>query len=271
MGAGCLVQDSYTLKGKDLLYVIPIGDVHRGNPSCNYEFLDYWEKMVSKIKNPKIFIYMGDLIEVGSKHVGNSIAVQDLSADDQIIQTSEFIREREDESAVILAGNHKKRLEREFDLKVVRLLSYMTGVPYANQYRQEFKINDESFVISASHGVGSNKYAHLAQGKIIRDTNQIRAKLFLEGHNHRMDFFPLPVLDPSKYKGFMRQYYGFTGSFLNYSGYPDNMNLPPLPPAFQFITIDKHLNVRNIPYYIDQRLPEAMEDFNELALMKVEV
>lgn len=261
----------YELKGKDLLYIIPIGDIHIGNPSCNYDFLEYWKKMVNKIKNPKMFIYMGDLIEVGSKHVGNSIAVQNLSADEQIIQIAEFIKEYEDENKIILAGNHKKRVEREFDLKIVRLLSYMTGVPYANQYRECIMINDKPFVINASHGVGSNKYAHLAQGKIVRDTNQVRADIFLEGHNHRLDFFPLPVLDPTAEKGLIRQYYGFTGSFLNYSGYPDNMNLPPLPPAFQFITVDKHLNVRNIPYYIDQRCPEFMEDFNELGLMKVEV
>jgi len=265
------MTSKYTLKGKDLLYIIPIGDVHRGNPSCNYDFLEYWEKMVNKIKNPKIFIYMGDLIEVGSKHVGNSIAVQNLSADEQIIQTAEFINRYEDESRVIIAGNHKKRVEREFDLKIVRLLSYMTGIPYANQYRETFLINDKPFTIHASHGKTSNKHAHLAQGAMIRDTTHVNANLFLQGHNHRLDFFTSPVFDPKSYKGLGRRFYGFTGSFLNYEGYPDDMELPPLPPAFQFITIDKNLHLNHIDYLIDQRCPEFMEDFNELGLMKVEI
>ena len=260
-------MDNYTLKGKDLLYIIPLGDVHRGNPACNYEYLDYWVKMVNKIKNPKMFILMGDLIEVGSKHVGNSIAKQNKSADTQVIETEEFLEPFVDDIKVMIAGNHKKRVEREFDLSLVRLMSHHLGIPYANQYRETFMINDKPFTVHASHGKTSNKHAHLAQGAMIRDTTHIRANLFLQGHNHRLDWFTNPLFDTTAYKGLGRRFYGFTGAFLNYDGYPDDMELPPLPPAFQFITVDKHLHLNNIEYLIDQRLPEAMDDFNELALM----
>lgn len=265
MGAGCLVQDSYTLKGKDLLYIIGISDIHRGNPGCNEEYLDYWLKMVSKIKNPKIIIDVGDPVEVGSKHIGNSAFKQNKSLDTQIIETEEFFDPLVDDLAFLMNSNHNKRTEREFDLSLNRLMAHHLDLPYGNQYHQTFMINGKPFTIYANHGKGSNAYAHLAQGRLIRETSHVDADLVLQGHNHRLDFFTHPIRDLNTDKGMKRRYYAFTGAFLNYDGYPDEMLLPPLPPAFQFLTVDKNLNVWNIPYYIDQRRPDLMEDFNELA------
>lgn len=258
---GEIIIKSYELKGKDKLYILAIGDIHRGNPSCNYEYLNYWMEMVHRIKNPKIVILMGDLIEVASKHIGNSAFKQDLSADDQVIHTWEFFEPLKDDIRFALVGNHGKRTEREFDLNLTKLIAYQLGCPHGNQYLETFEINDKPFTIYANHGKGSNAYAHLAQGKLIRETQNINADLFLQGHNHRLDFFNQPVRDISSPIGLSRRYYGFTGAFLGYKGYPDEMFLPILPPAFQFITVDKHLNLSYIPYNMDQRRPDLIENF----------
>jgi predicted phosphodiesterase len=253
--------EEYTLRGKDLLYILALGDIHRGNPGCNYQFLDYWLEMVGRIKNPKLILLMGDLIELASKSVGNSSFKQDMSVDEQLIQTWDFLEPYNKDIRFALVGNHGLRPVREFDLDVTRLLAHRIGCGYGHQYLETFMINDQPFTVYANHGKGTNAYAHLAQGKLIRETNQIQADLFIQGHNHRLDFFTQPLRSTDSPTGMKRRYYSFSGHFLNYDGYPDQMFLPPLPPAFQFITVDKHLNVWNIPYYMDIRRPDLMEDF----------
>jgi predicted MPP superfamily phosphohydrolase len=250
--------DSYTLKGNDLLYVLPLGDLHLGSPECNLDYLDYWREMVSRIKNPKIILLMGDLVETASKRIGNSAFKQEFDVNTQIDTITKFLEPLKEDIVFSCHGNHDYlRVSKEFDLNISKLIADYLCCDSGNQYLHTFNINDTDFTVYANHGKGSNAYAHLAQGKIIRETANIQADLFLQGHNHRLDFFHQPIRTPD---GIKRKYYAFTGSFLNYGGYPNQMFLPVLPPAFQFITIDKHLNLHNIDYFIDQRRPDLMDN-----------
>jgi len=253
--------DNYTLKGKDKLYLLPLGDVHLGNPECNIEYLQYWKEMVSRIKNPKRIILMGDLIETASKKVGNSAFKQEFDVNQQIDWIVQFLKPLKDDIVYSCHGNHDYlRVSKEFDLNISKLIADYLGCPSGDQYLETFLVNDEPFTVYARHGKGSNAYAHLAQGRIQRETQTITSNLYLEGHNHRLDFFSVPLRTVN---GLSRKYYAFTGAFLNYgvNGYPSQMFLPVLPPAFQFITLDKHSNLSNIPYFVDQRRPDLMDSF----------
>lgn len=251
--------ESYNLKDKDKLYILPLGDLHLGSPECNLEYLDFWRDMVRRIKNPKLIILMGDLVETASKRVGNSAFKQEFDVNTQIDSITKFLEPLKDDIVFSCHGNHDYlRVSKEFDLNISKLIADYLGCPSGDQYLDTLTINDKPFTIYANHGKGSNAYAHLAQGKIIRETANVQASLFLQGHNHRLDFFSQPI---RTINGIERRYYAFTGSFLNYGGYPSQMFLPVLPPAFQFITIDKNVNLHNIDYFIDQRRPDLMDSF----------
>lgn len=251
-----MLQNSYKLREKELLYLLPLGDLHLGSPECNLEYLDYWRDMVSRIKNPKRIILMGDLIETASKRIGNSAFKQELNVNEQIDRIVKFLKPLKDDIVFSCHGNHDYlRVSKEFDLNISKLIADYLGCESGNQYMETFTVNDKPFTVYANHGKGSNAYAHLAQGKIQRETANIQASLYLQGHNHRLDFFSVPIRTVN---GLDRKYYGFTGSFLNYGGYPNQMFLPVLPPAFQFITIDKNLNLWDIPYRLDQRRPDLL-------------
>ena len=256
-----MVQDKYSLKGKDKIYVLPLGDLHLGSPECNVEYLQYWKDMVSRIKNHKIIILMGDLIDTASKHIGNSAFKQEFDVNEQIDWITTFLKPLKEDIAFSCHGNHDYlRVSKEFDLNVSKLIADYLGCPSGDQYLETFNINGKPFTIYANHGKGSNAYAHLAQGKIQRETSTIHSNLYLQGHNHRLDFFSVPIRTVN---GLERKYYAFSGAFLNYgvNGYPSQMFLPVLPPAFQFITIDKNVNLSNINYFIDQRRPDLMDSF----------
>lgn len=251
--------DSYTLKDKERLYLIPFGDVHLGSAECNYDYLDYWKDKVKRIKNPKRIYLMGDLVETASKHVGNSSFKQEFDVNEQIYYISRFLEEFQEDIVYSCHGNHDYlRVSKEFDLNISKLIADRLGCDSGNQCLDTFTVNDKPFTVYANHGKGSNAYAHLAQGKIIRETSNIQADLYLQGHNHRLDFFSQPIRNINNIQ---RRYYGFTGAFLNYGGYPNQMFLPVLPPAFQFLYLDKDVNLWDTPYRMDQRRPDLIKEF----------
>jgi predicted phosphodiesterase len=251
--------DSYTLIDKQKLYILPLGDIHLGSPECNLDYLDYWKENVKRIKNPKRIYLMGDLIETASKKVGNGAYKQQFDVNEQIDIICKFLEEFKEDIIFSCHGNHDYlRVSKEFDLNISKLIADRLGCESGDQCMDTFMVNGEEFTVYANHGKGSNAYAHLAQGKIQRETSTIQANLFLQGHNHRLDFFSVPMRTIT---GLERKYYGFTGAFLNYGGYPSQMFLPVLPPAFQFIVMDKYLNLGNIAYFIDQKRPDLVDGF----------
>ncbi len=186
----------------------------------------------NRIRNPKRIYLMGDLIETASKKVGNGAYKQQFDVNEQINIICDFLEPLKDDIVFSCHGNHDfLRISKEFDLNVSRLIADRLGCDSGNQCLDTFNINDTDFTVYANHGKGTNAYAHLAQGKIQRETQNIQASLYLQGHNHRLDFFSVPVRTVD---GLNRKYYAFTGSFLNYGedSYPSQMFLPVLPHSF---------------------------------------
>lgn len=152
---------------------------------------------------------------------------------------------------IAITGN--SRLSNDYNYNIVNDVSRELGIKSCNQMIDNFKINDFDFNVMVRHGRGSSSRRDLAMGRLVRVTQNIEADLYLEGHNHRLMFFD----EISRTgEGIKRKYYGYTGAFLNYDGYPDMMYLPVEPPAFQTITVNKNKRVKNTPYYCDICCPE---------------
>jgi hypothetical protein len=84
------MQDEYHLKSRQTLSIVPIGDIHRGSPETNYQYLEYWKHTINHIKGPKRIYLMGDLIEAATKALADSSYEQEMALDDQINETIEF-------------------------------------------------------------------------------------------------------------------------------------------------------------------------------------
>jgi hypothetical protein len=179
-----------------------------------------------------------------------------MSLDDQMELAVNLLKPYKKDIVYSVMGNHEIRSSKEIDLDVNKIIAKQLKCKYGNQFLDTIRINDKLFTVYISHGKGSAAYSHLAQGKIIRETQSIDADLFMQGHNHRLDFFNQPIRTT---KGIKRRYYAFSGSFLRYKGYPDAMQLPILPEAFQHITVNKDMVVRNTPFYIDISRPDLFE------------
>jgi hypothetical protein len=99
--------DNYTLKEKEILYLLPIGDIHLGSEECNLEYLSYWKETTKRIKNPKRIYLMGDLVEAATKKLANSSYRVTMTLDDQIQETIDFFKPFKDDIVFSATGNHE--------------------------------------------------------------------------------------------------------------------------------------------------------------------
>jgi UDP-2,3-diacylglucosamine pyrophosphatase LpxH len=251
-----MVPSDYTLKDKDLLYILPIGDIHLGSEDANLEYLDYWMDTVRRIKAPKRIYLMGDLVESATKRLANSSYRQQMPLDDQIEQTIQFFKPLKNDIVYSCMGNHEIRLSKDYDLDLNRIIANGLDCPYGNQHLDTFTVNGKPLTVYTAHGKGSSMYHYTAESKIIRDTQTINADIIMHGHNHRAGYFSIPTRTSN---GLRRKHYMFTGAFLGYGGYADAMQLPILPEAFCQLRVNKDVNIRSELFYIDERRPDLME------------
>lgn len=252
--------DSYTLKDKDKLYLIPHSDAHVGSEQYNELFREYWRDTIKRItKNPTRGYLNGDMCESATKHLANSSYRQQMNINDQIEYTVDFLKWFDNWKCCTM-GNHEIRLEKEFDIDINRIIANELKCTPCYQFYDQFMVNGKPFTVYVAHGKGSSMHHYTAESKIIRDSRGIEADILINGHNHRCGHFSLPLVDPSNPIGLKRKHYVFSGGFVSYQGsYADAMQLPPLPEAFCYLTIDKNLRVESNIFYIDERCPELLK------------
>lgn len=252
-------KTGYRLKGNEKLTIFPLSDIHLGSDGFNLDYFEYALDILDRIRLKRIYL-VGDMVECASKKVGDSAYRQVMTLDDQIDEVISYLKPFRKDIIYSVTGNHEAR-GSDIDFNVTKMYAKKLRASYGHQVIDSFNINGKPFRVYLRHGKGSAAYAHLAQGKTLRETQMIDADLYLEGHNHRLDFFSQPVRTLNSCIGLGRRYYAFTGSFLKYKGYPDAKTLPPLPEAFQTININKDFVVRNTAYMIDQVRPDLFEPF----------
>lgn len=247
-----MIKNEYALKKGEVVNIIPVGDTHIGSSQFNEEFFEYWLETVKSIKGNRRIYLMGDMLESASKKVGNSAYSTNLTLEDQKAYLMDVLNPLKDDLVGYCKGNHEARLIKDYNFDIVRDICRELDIPSYNQNIDSFNVNDFSFDVFTRHGKGANGKRHLAMGKLERNTTDIMADLYLEGHNHRMMNWNSLFRDKD---GLKRRYYGYTGAFLNYNGYPDSMYLPVEPPAFMTITIDSNRKVIFNNYFCDESCP----------------
>ena len=238
----------YDLK-KNKLYVFPVSDLHIGSATCNWDFIDYWRTIFKQTSKNKVIYLLGDLIDFPSQKIGAFDA--DRSADQQIHDVLELFRPFKKYIRYSTLGNHEKRAKKFFNLDIGRLIANELDCPYHSaDFFDTLCIGDEPFIVYGKHGTKVNNRIDLAEGAMVRDTQNIEADLLMQGHNHYCKGFSRPILTK---KGLKRKYYGFSGHFLGYeNSYAHERNLPYNPEAFLRFQINKNHLVRWNEYHLDE-------------------
>ena len=242
------MKNKFRLK-RNKLYIFPISDLHLGSPNCDLEYFDYWCEIFDNTRTKHKIIYiLGDMIDMQSLRIG--AFEQNMSADEQITELIELLEPYKKYINYMTVGNHGKRPKKDYNLDIGRLISEVLDVPYnKSDFFDKLLINKKEFIVYGKHGTKFSQRQELAEGTMIRDTNNIIADLLMQGHNHYLSYFNRPLMTEH---GIKRKHYVFSGHFLEYKGsYAHEKNLNNVPQAFLRLNVDKNLIVHCDEYHKD--------------------
>ncbi len=225
--------DVQTLKpnGRYGAEMIAWGDVHLGNPTCNYKkakaYLEY------AVKHGQYILGMGDMIEaiiLGSK---GDIFRQGITPEDQMEMAIDWLRPVA-EAGLLLglhAGNHEERIQKQTGIRPAYWIAKELGVRYFGDAQFHlFRVGKQTYRVYSVHGRSGAK---LPQTKLLACrnlANAATADLYLMGHVHTLETSASIYFDAtSKGQKVMKtRHYCITGSFVEYEGsYAETMCLIP--------------------------------------------
>ena len=241
------------MSNKKLLKLIPLGDLHYGNPSFNEELFEKWLEVVKYSKN-RIILLNGDLLEFLDSN--RFYKPKDyINVNEQLEYVIDSLKPYRKDIICNLNGNHGLRTKKQYDLDTDKLIGDSLGVDTSKSYHEDICISKgrtpKYIRVFMHHEAPSSKSTLLAMRRFIGEMENIDAEIYLAGHNHKCMYYT------KVYRGLdytpIRKTFVFTGSFLNYKGsYADNGRFAYQLPSFPVITVDKDKNVNCRIYWADE-------------------
>ena len=241
------------MSNKKLLKLIPLGDLHYGNPSFNEELFEKWLEVVKYSKN-RIILLNGDLLEFLDSN--RFYKPKDyINVNEQLEYVIDSLKPYRKDIICNLNGNHGLRTKKQYDLDTDKLIGDSLGVATSKSYHEDICISKgrtpKYIRVFMQHEAPSSKSTLLAMRRFIGEMENIDAEIYLAGHNHKCMYYT------KVYRGLdytpIRKTFVFTGSFLNYKGsYADNGRFAYQLQSFPVITVDKDKNVNCRIYWADE-------------------
>ena len=241
-----------TMSRKKQLKIIPLGDLHYGNPAFNMELYEKWLN-VAKTSKHKVILLNGDLLEFLDSN--RFYKPKDyINVNEQLDFIIDTLKPFKKDILCNLNGNHGTRTMKQYDLDTDQLIGDELGVKTTKAFHEDLCISigrtPKYIRVFMQHEAPSSKSTLLAMRRFIDQMENIDGELFLGGHNHKTMFIT------KIYRGLdytpIRKSFCFTGSFLNYKGsYADNGRFDFQIPSFPVLTIDKDKNVNCRVYWGD--------------------
>ena len=259
-----LLKEGYYLKknefdiNKKPLHIYCLSDMHIGSNVFNNEFFEYALSMIEKDTHEKVIYINGDVLEVGSKSVGNSAFKQRINVNEQLEIAMDYFLPYKEFVRGVTKGNHdSKRILKDFDFDLTQVFANSLDCTSVSQLKDTLYINEEEYNVFATHGKGSApKQPHLALGKVMRETGYVSADLVFYGHIHRAGFIQTVNVIGDKFR---RKNFVLTGHFLSYKdSYAEEMGLKPIPECFTRVNVDKNLNTTVDIFNIDECCPNMV-------------
>ena len=230
------------------LYLFPLSDLHLGSKQCDLVFFDYWRREFEKAPENKAIYLLGDMLEFPTTRIDAYDSV--MSTHDALERLIELLEPYKEYIRWVCTGNHEARSLKDFNYDITRTVAERLGAKYTrSDFFDKIVDEDKSLVIYGKHGTKVSKTAPLGINNFIRDMGDIEADLYLQGHNHQLEFVSNYQRNIDKGR---RKYYGFTGHFLEYDGYARNKGLPLSQPSFMRLAVDKRLHIDCKKYYKDE-------------------
>ena len=217
----------------DVVYVIPLSDLHIGSDFDDTKYLGYRQWILDR---PNAYcVINGDILEMATK---NSIGdVYDtLRPKEQKELAIKYLKPLAEAGKILayLDGNHEHRTAKDTDEYIGEYICNMLGIPsvydpdgimmfltvgYDHSKGAKSRICYTLFML---HGHGGGRRVGSKANALEDMQKTIHCDLFLASHTHQKLVFSKRVIVPdtrTKTLRYRKQMYVSAGSFLEYSGY----------------------------------------------------
>ena len=226
---------------EDHAYLIPIGDIHFGDPAFQTDglkkLIGYLE-WVKERPNARVFIN-GDLFNVGSRSSATSPFQTDPKEYENAI---DFFEPYAKYIIGATMGNHENRMEDEFGVNPLQLFCRALSIPYC-KYSAAVRIRVgkrgeksgnryfQSYYIYFHHSTGGGATIGGKLNRVVKLREIIEGiDVFCGSHNHQLAAAPQDIFYPSAQGGVKKRRMWFVdcGSFLSWEdSYAEKAMLPP--------------------------------------------
>jgi len=241
------------------LQVLPLSDIHYGNPFCSIKHLD---RTLNKVKDsPNVFaILNGDLCESALRTSKGDIYKQVGSPQEQRDWIIERLLPIKDKILGCTQGNHESRIYNETGIDISKDIAEALGVPYRAEgilLKVSFGSNTAEhqgqpyvYWIYATHGYGGARTKSAKAVKVERLATWIDAQVYIMSHDHVVNAAPDVYLKPDN-RGTLDKDTGFvmgrisayrkvlvkSNAYIKWGGYSEAGGFPPTDLETPIITL----------------------------------
>lgn len=238
--------------GKDLkdITIIPISDVHIGDPNCN---LKVFKDVLKEIENtPNMYCVLnGDLCNIALKTSKSDVYSDTMTPGEQIEKLVELLYPIRDKILVIGSGNHEDRIKKETGFDALKQVAERLGVgdKYCdNSWYLFLRFGEKQsgakrpmcYTISGYHGSGG-----ISPGASVNKAQKmaeiVPADIYVMGHTHKASITPFSTYEVNYGNNSISKKDSVcivTNSFLNPGGYGEKKGYQPVSIAQTKIELD---------------------------------
>lgn len=221
-------------------YLIPLGDLHRGDRHLTERGLGKLKGYLDWVmERPNAYIFlMGDVLNTASRSSKTS-PFESMSGDDEYVRAVELFKPAASRIVGCISGNHEARMQKEFGFNPLQPFCRELGITfcgwsacikirvgqrvgYPNQYEQVYW----GF---AHHGNGGGGTLGAALNRKMKLQEIVHGMdFYMAGHDHQLVTGTRNILLPKRDKiEHQRVHYIDTGSFLDWDGsYAEEAAMP---------------------------------------------
>lgn len=221
-------------------YLLPLGDLHRGDRHLTTRGLDKLKGYLDwMMERPNAYAFlMGDILNVASRSSKTNPFESD-SGDDEYAKAVSLFKPYKSRIIGCITGNHEQRMFKEFGFNPLQPFCSELGVPYCG-YSAVLRIRvgkrrdrrneyQQMYWGFAHHGSGGGGTLGAAINKKVKLQEIVHGMdFYMAGHDHQLITGARDILVPRRDKiEYQRVHYIDTGSFLTWAGsYAEEAAMP---------------------------------------------
>ena len=200
------------------LRIVPIGDIHYGNPLCSIKHLD---KVILWVQENEDMFYVlpGDLCESAVRSSKGDLFKQVGTPQDQRDWIIKRFKPIKSKCLGVVRGNHEERIYQDTGIDICKDIAEALGAPYRPEGMllkisfgdNNISIPNKPFVYWGyiTHGYGGARTKSAKAVKVERVSTWIHADFYIISHDHVVNIAPDIYLLPDN-RGVFDTQTGFT-------------------------------------------------------------